>query len=140
MVRRAYHKLAKRFYGPYKIKKKINPVAYQLELPEGCSIFPVFHISLLKKYQGADPRITVNELPPLSVESHPVDVPQEIIAFRRINKKNPVHNQVLIRWRGLRETETSWEELETIADLVPSLNLEGKVSKEEGGDVTVLDL
>lgn len=40
------------FIGPYKILKRIGPVAYKLELPlELDRIHNVFHVSMLRQYQ-----------------------------------------------------------------------------------------
>ncbi|KAI3754924.1 hypothetical protein L1987_54716 [Smallanthus sonchifolius] len=44
-------KLNPGYVGPFKIVKRIGPVAYQLDLPEGLSgVHDVFHVSNLKKY------------------------------------------------------------------------------------------
>ena len=42
-------KLSTKYYGPYQIEQKVGSVAYKLKLPDGCSVHPVFHVSLLKK-------------------------------------------------------------------------------------------
>jgi hypothetical protein len=52
LVRRANHKLAFKFFGPYPIVSKVGMVAYKLRLPDSTTIHPVFHVSLLKKFIG----------------------------------------------------------------------------------------
>ena len=37
-----------KFIGPFKIKKMLNPVAFELALPNSYKMHPVFHASLLK--------------------------------------------------------------------------------------------
>jgi hypothetical protein len=45
-------KLKPRFYGPYRIMRRVGEVTYDLELPEGRKIHNVFHMSCLKKVVG----------------------------------------------------------------------------------------
>ena len=49
-------KLSPRYIRPYKIICKVGQVAYELDLsPELESVYPVFHVSMLRKCVG-DPR------------------------------------------------------------------------------------
>lgn len=45
---RANHKLSFKFYGPFPITKKINAVAYKLQLSSHATVHPVFHVSQLR--------------------------------------------------------------------------------------------
>ena len=45
-------KLKPRFYGPYRIMRRVGEVAYELELPKESKIHNVFHVSCLKKGSG----------------------------------------------------------------------------------------
>jgi hypothetical protein len=45
-------KLAAKWIGPYQIKKVINPVAMELQLPSNLRLHPVFHVSNLKPHLG----------------------------------------------------------------------------------------
>lgn len=48
-------KLMSQFLGPFEITRRIGTVAYELCLPASMQrIHPVFHVSLLRKYKGAE--------------------------------------------------------------------------------------
>ncbi|XP_059071493.1 uncharacterized protein LOC131062988 [Cryptomeria japonica] len=60
-------KLKPRFYGPFKVIRRIGEVAYEIELPKDSKIHNVFHVSRLKKVLGQH-LVPCSELPPLDDE------------------------------------------------------------------------
>lgn len=43
-------KLSPHFPAPFEVKQKVGEVAYKLKLPPTCHIYPIVHVSKLKKY------------------------------------------------------------------------------------------
>jgi hypothetical protein len=70
--------------GPFKIMKKLGPVTFKLEMPEGMRIHPVFHISLL------EPTPPNARLGPVEIDhetQQPYYKAEKIIGFKLISDK-----------------------------------------------------
>ncbi|KAL4313586.1 hypothetical protein GQ457_01G039130 [Hibiscus cannabinus] len=103
-------KLSPRFIGPYRIVRRIGPVAYKLELPPELSrIHDVFHVSVLKRYRGDPshviPTDEVEICPDLSFEEEPVEV---ITQEKRVLDGETV-KMVKVLWRSRGLDEATWE-------------------------------
>ncbi|KAL0312113.1 UNVERIFIED_CONTAM: hypothetical protein Sradi_5610600 [Sesamum radiatum] len=89
-------KLTQRFYGPFRILRRIGPVAYELELPPTARIHPVFHVSLLNPCFG-QPSLQVCPLPDSALGMVDPLRPVKILASR---SKDDV-SEVFVQWEGL---------------------------------------
>ncbi|KAI3828439.1 hypothetical protein L1987_02540 [Smallanthus sonchifolius] len=115
-------KLNPRYVGPFKILKRIGPVAYQLDLPERLSgVHNVFHISNLKKCL-ADESLTV-PLEELHIDEQlrfikePVEImDREVKTLKR--SKIPI---VRVRWNSKHGPEFTWEREDQMMRKYPNL-------------------
>jgi hypothetical protein len=53
-------KLGPKFYGPYQILQRIGDVSYKVQLPTKARIHDMFHVALLKKFEGEVPPAIVH--------------------------------------------------------------------------------
>jgi hypothetical protein len=128
LKKRGAEKLKPRFYGPYRVIRRVGEVAYELELPEGSKIHNVFHVSFLKKAVGQQVT-TSEELPPLDEEGQLELVSEEVLEHRERRLRSRVIRECLIRWRGLPVEDATWEG-EQILQHPGLMLLEDKQSRE----------
>ena len=99
-----------RYIGPFKILKRIAPIAYRLELPQELErIHDVFHVSMLKKYIS-DPSHML-EAPPIELkENLSFEVqPVEIIDQKLKELRNKTSSMVKVLWMSDTVEEMTWE-------------------------------
>ncbi|POM61587.1 hypothetical protein PHPALM_29376 [Phytophthora palmivora] len=73
-------KLAHRWHGPFRVKRKVEEFAYELELPDksGYRFYPVIHVSRLKKVADAEKRPTTRLIAELE-EDQRFDFDEELL-------------------------------------------------------------
>lgn len=117
-----------RFFGPYKILEKIEPVAYRLLLPPSSQIHDVFHVILSRKHLGPIQPTSVT-LPPVLDES--TILPQlESILDRRVIRKGKYRpkTEILVKWLGTAVEDATWENEWRFSRTYPNFVLEDKDS------------
>lgn len=124
-------KLKPRFFGPYRVTELINEVAVRLALPPRARFHDVFHVGMLKKFQGTPP----DDPPPLPPLHHGAvaPVPERAVRFRLARG---VH-QVLVQWKGASAASATWEDVAPFRAQYPEFQLGDELVLEEGRDVMV---
>jgi hypothetical protein len=103
-------KLAARFVGLYKILEKKGPVAYKLQSPEAMSsIFPVFHVSQLKKCL----RVSEERIEPQGIEIKSDleyhEQPVQVLDVKDKVTRNKVVRTYKIQWSHHDDGDSTWE-------------------------------
>ncbi|KAI3695016.1 hypothetical protein L1987_78004 [Smallanthus sonchifolius] len=115
-------KLNPHYVRPFKILKRIGPVAYQLDLPERLSgVHNVFHVSNLKKCL-ADESLAV-PLEELHVDEQ-LRFIEELVEIMDREVKTLKHSKipiVRVRWNSKRGPEFTWEREDQMMRKYPNL-------------------
>nr|GEU84868.1 copia protein [Tanacetum cinerariifolium] len=138
LAKRRYEKLSPRFYGPYRILRKVGLVAYKLELPPDARIHSVFHVSMLKPAHGS---FSSNPAPPLPItKDWEVDLqPSSVLAPHRVIEAGQPVLELLILWCHRPAEEATWENYDLLTTQFPDFHLEDKAFyREESNDTLPL--
>ena len=106
-INRPSAKLAPKRYGPFKIRKVLSPITYQLALPPQWKIHDVFHVDLLTPYHETKlhgPNFT--RPPPDLINGEEEYEVEEILQSRRFGRRHK--EQYLVKWKGYPESENQW--------------------------------
>lgn len=132
MKKRHSQKLARRYYGPFQVLRRIGPVAYELDLPPTAKINRVFHVSLLRPCCGK-PEVQVLPLPERILGNQPVLEPRCVLGQRVVTGRQGSQDQVLVQWENSNESKATWEEFADFSKQFPNIDLVDKVSLEGVG-------
>ena len=106
-VERPSIKLAPKRYGPFKIRKVLLPITYQLELPPQWKIHDIFHVDLLTPYHETELHGPNYMRPPPDLidgeEEYEVEEVIQSWKFRRGHKV-----QYLVKCKGYPDSDNQW--------------------------------
>ena len=98
MPTRLNPKLSARYYGPYRVVKKVGAVTFQLQLPGTARIHPDFHVALSKI--GARQEQIEEEATKELQEIEQGIQPEQILGTKMFGPTGTEIPQVLIKWKG----------------------------------------
>ena len=106
-------KLALKRQGPFKIKKVLSPITYQLELPPQWKIHDIFHVDLLTPYRETELHgANFIRPPPDLIDGEEEYKIEEILQSRKFSRGRKV--QYLVKWKGYPDSENqrvNWDDL-----------------------------
>lgn len=93
LATRTNQKLSFKYFGPFQVIQRVGSVAYKLQLPDKCSIHPVFHVSQLRRALPPTEKV-IDDLP---MAAAPSPEPVEILASQQRRRGTTSVQQVLVR-------------------------------------------
>ncbi|KAJ9510078.1 hypothetical protein QJQ45_011724 [Haematococcus lacustris] len=113
-------KLLPRYVGPFRIEAHVGEDAVKLTLPPAMSrIHPVFHVSLLRPYEGNFGRLPPTELGWL--DDSPQYEVERIVSHRHVRAGKA--KEYLVKWKGYEDSDNTWEPASNLANAPDCVNL-----------------
>ena len=127
-------RLAPRFLGPYKIKQVVSATAYELDLPLSMNIYPVSHVSLLKKYYPNPEEFANRQVPPPPPVM--IDDQKEYEVDLILDKrKRRGKVEYLVKWVGYELHDATWEPVENLKNASETIHDYEKTLRRDGSDL-----
>lgn len=121
LAKNAGGKLSPKFYGPFKIIKRVGQIAYALGLSPDCKIHNIFHISQPKVFRGAPP----DSPPSLPSILHGKTVPQPLSILSSRLSQGAL--EFLVQWKGQTTLDATWEVVTKFQEVYLQFELEDKL-------------
>ncbi|KAJ9529125.1 hypothetical protein QJQ45_007804 [Haematococcus lacustris] len=113
-------KLLPRYVGPFRIEAHVGEDAVKLTLPPAMSrIHPVFHVSLLRPYEGNFGRLPPTELGWL--DDSPQYEVERIVNHRHVRAGKA--KEYLVKWKDYEDSDNTWEPASNLANAPDCVNL-----------------
>jgi hypothetical protein len=132
LATRANPKLAFRYFGPFQVLQRVGGTSYKLQLPDGCLIHPVIHVSQLRR--GVPPLTPVLTDLPASSTSPPE--PVKVLETRLYKHGGGTRSQVRVQWRDQPEALATWEDQHELLHRFPDAAAWGQAGSQPGENVT----
>ncbi|KAL8441241.1 hypothetical protein Emed_007593 [Eimeria media] len=98
-------KLRERYVGPFPVERVINDVTYRLTLPPSYTVYPVFHVSLLKPYHQYPDTEREQDWAPMARDGQLEFEVDAILDMRG----PPKAREYLVQWKGQPAAAATWE-------------------------------